>query len=200
LLTNHHVVEGCTEVSVMDRMGGLHDARVEARDPRNDLAVVGVKLPLTHVASFRRLPIRSGEDVVAVGFPLRGLLATDINVSKGIVSATAGLRNDTSQLQISAAVQPGNSGGPLLDTSGSVAGIVVATLDAIAVANETGDLPQNVNFAIKAEVATVFLRTYGLEPGFTAEPAVPVPVPNAVETARQYSFVVRCDPPRRGAY
>jgi S1-C subfamily serine protease len=155
LLTNSHVVEGCSEVSVTDRTGRVRDARVETRDERNDLALISLDSPVADIASFRRLPVRSGEDVVAVGFPRRGLLATDVNVSKGIVSATAGLRNDTSQLQISAEVQPGNSGGPLLDSSGSIAGVVVAKLDAIAVANVVGDIPQNVNFAIKAEVATV---------------------------------------------
>jgi hypothetical protein len=75
--------------------------RVVARDTRNDLALIAVDSPLASVASFRRTPIRAGEDVIALGFPLPGLLATDLNVSKGIVSATAGLRNDTSELQIS---------------------------------------------------------------------------------------------------
>ena len=60
-----------------------------------------------------------------------------------------GLLDDISQLQISAPIQPGNSGGPLLDEYGNVAGVVVAKLRALAVAKATGDIPQNVNFAVK---------------------------------------------------
>ena len=138
--------------------------RVAARGARNDLALIAVDSSLRSIASFRSNPIRSGEDVIALGFPLRGLLALDLNVSKGIVSATAGLLNDTSQLQISAGVQPGNSGGPLLDSDGSVVGVVVSKLDAIAVANAIGDIPQNINFAIKAELSEVFLRSQRVEP------------------------------------
>lgn len=196
LLTNSHVVEGCSEVTLIDRDGRLHSARVEARDERTDLALVAVEFSLTRVAIFRREPIRAGEDVIAVGFPLRGLLATDLNVSKGIVSAAAGFRNDTSRLQISAAVQPGNSGGPLLDASGAVVGVVVSKLNAIAVASVIGDIPQNVNFAIKGEVASVFLKTYGLEPTVaTAATVGLIAVPDVVENARQYTFVVECVPP-----
>jgi serine protease Do len=75
----------------------------------------------------------------------------------GNVTALAGLGNDSRYLQISAPVQPGNSGGPLLDRAGNVVGIVVAKLNAIGIASVTGDIPQNVNFAIKASVAAAFL-------------------------------------------
>ncbi|MGE4057019.1 MAG: S1C family serine protease, partial [Vicinamibacterales bacterium] len=161
LLTNSHVIEGCTEITVV-RPGGMPTrGRVQAADGRNDLALIAIDSPLTSLATFRRSPIRAGEDVIALGFPLHGLLAASLNVSRGIVSATAGLLNDTAQLQFSAGVQPGNSGGPLLDASGQVAGIVVAKLDALVVARAIGDIPQNVNFAIKTEVAEMFLRTHG---------------------------------------
>jgi hypothetical protein len=80
----------------------------------------------------------------------------------GNVSALAGLRDDSRYLQISAPVQPGNSGGPLLDASGHLIGIVTAKLDAIRYARITGDIPQNVNFALKAEVARTFLDSKGI--------------------------------------
>ena len=88
---------------------------------------------------------------------LSGLLATTANLSVGNVSALAGLGDDSRYLQISAPVQPGNSGGPLLDASGHLVGIVTAKLDAMRIARFTGDVPQNVNFALKAEVARTFL-------------------------------------------
>jgi S1-C subfamily serine protease len=80
-----------------------------------------------------RWGIRSGEGVVAVGFPLRGLLASTANVTTGSVSALAGPRDATRYLPITAPVQPGNSGGPLLDPSGNVIGVVVGKLDALTV-------------------------------------------------------------------
>jgi S1-C subfamily serine protease len=73
-----------------------------------------------------------------------------------------GLKGDAAKLQISAPVQPGNSGGALLDYDGAVVGVVVQKLDALRVAQMTGDIPQNVNFAIKADVAQTFLRAYGV--------------------------------------
>ena len=95
--------------------------------------------------------------VVAVGFPLPGLLASEANVTTGIVSALAGIGDDTRFLQMTVPVQPGNSGGPLLDLEGRVVGVVVGKLDAVKVASVTGDIPQNVNFAIKAGVLRSFL-------------------------------------------
>jgi hypothetical protein len=114
------------------------------------------------MATFRDGRVRAGDAVVALGFPLSGLLATTANLTVGNVSALAGISDDSRYLQISAPVQPGNSGGPLLDTSGHVVGIVTAKLDAALVAHFTGDIPQNVNFAVKAEVARTFLDSKGI--------------------------------------
>src|SRR5439155_21695916 len=96
--------------------------------------------------------VRQGDGIVAVGFPLRGLLASGPNVTTGTISALAGLGDDSRYLQITAPVQPGSSGGPLLDQSGNVVGVVVGKLDALRVAQAIGDIPQNVNFAINAAV------------------------------------------------
>jgi serine protease Do len=85
------------------------------------------------------------------------LLATSGNFTLGNVTAVAGLGDDTRILQISAPVQPGNSGGPLLDYSGNVVGVIEGKLNAITVFTLTNDLAQNVNFAIKANVVTNFL-------------------------------------------
>jgi hypothetical protein len=94
-------------------------------------------------------------------FPLHGLLASEANVTTGTVSALAGIGNDARFLQMTVPVQPGNSGGPLLDLEGRVVGVVVGKLDALKIASVTGDIPQNVNFAIKAEVVRSFLDATG---------------------------------------
>jgi hypothetical protein len=163
ILTNSHVVENCATITIQPSSGGSEAGVVIARDQRNDLAVVRASKPLASVIAFRDgVPIRAGDAVVALGYPLPGLLASDANLSVGNVSALAGLADDSRYLQISAPVQPGNSGGPLLDVSGHLVGIVTAKLDAVQVARVTGDIPQNVNFALKADLARSFLESKGI--------------------------------------
>jgi lipoprotein NlpI len=161
IVTNAHVVDGCRTIAVQYSSRNSKTAVLVVRDQRNDLAVVraaGVSNPPTSVALFREgAPLRAGETIVALGYPLSGLLATTANLSVGNVSALAGLGDDSRYVQISAPVQPGNSGGPLLDSSGHLVGIVTAKLNAARVARFTGDIPQNVNFALKAEVVRTFL-------------------------------------------
>jgi Trypsin-like peptidase domain len=162
VLTNAHVVNACAQIIVRSPAGDSATAQFIARDEKNDLAVVRTR-PLSSVATFRDgKPVRAGDAIVALGYPLAGLLATTANLTVGNVSALAGLGDDSRYLQISAPVQPGNSGGPLLDGSGHLVGIVTAKLDAALVARFTGDIPQNVNFALKAEVARTFLDSKGI--------------------------------------
>jgi len=93
-----------------------------------------------------------------LGFPYAGLLASTPQVTTGAISALAGLHDDTRYLQLTAPVQPGNSDGPLLDLSGNVVGIVSARINALAVAERTGTLPENINFAIKSGIVRSFLE------------------------------------------
>ena len=112
-----------------------------------------------HIAWLRAgSEVRVGNDIVSYGFPLTGLLSSEGNFSKGSVAAMSGIDDRASQMQISAPLQSGNSGGPLLDYSGIVVGVVVSKLSAVKVAAVTGDIPQNVNFAIKRSVVENFLN------------------------------------------
>src|SRR4029077_18418126 len=98
-----------------------------------------------------------GEEIIVIGFPLKGLLSSAPTITTGIVSSLAGLRDDRTRFQISAPVQPGNSGGPVLDKSGNVVGMVVSKLNVLRIARMTGDIPQNVNFAIPVSILTSVL-------------------------------------------
>jgi S1-C subfamily serine protease len=149
LITNHHVVEGCQTLtaSIADVVTSL---RIVATSDSDDLAVLRAEVNPQSIASFREAAkIIQGETVVTYGFPLSGLLASSGNVSTGLVTALAGLRDDPHQLQISAPVQPGNSGGPLADSKGAVIGVIASKLNALRIARLTDDIPQNINFAIK---------------------------------------------------
>jgi S1-C subfamily serine protease len=122
---------------------------------------------------------------------LHGLLASEANITTGAISALAGMGNDTRFLQITAPVQPGNSGGPLLDQTGNVAGIVVSKLDTMKVAKATGDIPQNVNFVINGTVAKAFLDAYGVE----YETAVSTKKLEAAEigaSAKKFTVLIEC--------
>jgi S1-C subfamily serine protease len=161
VVTNQHVVANCNKVDVILN-GQRYVASITKRDAKNDLALLQVEnLPAVVYPSLRRRAV-SGEGVMVAGYPLSGLLSSDLIVTDGIVNALSGMANDASQLQISAPVQPGNSGGPLIDKSGALLGVVVSKLNALRAAAITGDVPQNINFAIKPEVLRLFLESENL--------------------------------------
>lgn len=163
VITNAHVVDGCKTLSVIPVGGVAEEVKLLATDKRNDLALIKTSLKPATVPPLRT-KARVGESIAVFGFPLAGLLATSGNFTLGNITANAGLNDDTSQFQISAPVQPGNSGGPLVDQNGNVIGVIVAKLNALSVAQATKDVPQNVNFAIKAATVANFLESNGVTP------------------------------------
>ena len=162
LLTNHHVIAECREVRVGADEKGLA-AKVVASDPERDLALVQAAAPGPAAVVFRADLPRLGESVVVVGFPLSGLLSSDAIVTSGIINALAGARNDRRQLQISAPMQPGNSGGPVFDGGGHIVGVAVASLNTMRLAQATGAIPENINFAVKGEEAKQFLAAHNIK-------------------------------------
>jgi len=129
--------------------------------------------------------------VVAIGYPFHGLLTSDFTVTAGIVSSLSGLLNDTRFLQISAAVQPGNSGGPLLDTSGQIVGMVAAKLNALKFVKATGNIPENINFAIKTGAIRDFLDN-SVVPYETTEPKGELKTTEIAGAARAYTLLISC--------
>ena len=170
VLTNAHVVRGCGGVLARNAAGRRARVKVLKVDGPRDLALLEVPRDFGPALVFRGEPsVLRGEPVVTYGFPLSGLLSSGPTLTTGSVSALSGLRDTPLNYTISAPVQPGNSGGPLLDAQGHVIGVVVAKLNAAEVARVTGgDIPQNVNFAIKGNEAVEFLRTAGASPSVSA--------------------------------
>jgi len=161
LITNNHVVAACTSLRISNGHDGV-PVKVIAVDAQRDLALLQAPKPVGAVAVFRSDKSKLGENVVVVGFPLSGLLSSQPIVTSGIISALAGMRDNQRELQISAPIQPGNSGGPLFDSSGRITGVVVATLDTVRLARAIGVVPENVNFAIKSDEARQFLAAHGV--------------------------------------
>ncbi|MBW6396574.1 trypsin-like peptidase domain-containing protein [Roseomonas sp. HJA6] len=165
VMTNHHVAAGCTAMTARTQGGQDIAATVIAVDEERDLALLRTDADAGPVLSFRRsTAVRRGENVVTYGFPLAGLLSSGPTLTTGDVSALAGLGDNPRQIQISAPVQQGNSGGPLLDLHGQIVGVIVSKLNAQRIAQATGDIPQNVNFAVKHTEAIDFLREHGVQP------------------------------------
>ena len=154
LLTNHHVVRDCTGLTV-----GEDDvpARIVAGQPDVDLALLELDRPLAMHPPIRTAgSVRLGESVVVAGFPLGDILQS-INVTTGTVSSDAGPGGNRGLFQFTAPVQPGSSGGPVLDRRGNLIGLVVARMNDGYAMRTSGAVPQNVNFAIKPEVVRAFL-------------------------------------------
>jgi S1-C subfamily serine protease len=193
IITNHHVANDCRQISVRRGTQQAVSAELVVSNPLKDLALLKATGGFGSVyAKFRAgAPVRAGEDVVVFGFPLAGALSTQGNLVPGYVTALAGLRNDANSLQISAPVQPGNSGGPLLDRAGNVVGIVQSKLDALQTAELTGDIPQNVNFAIKSQVAVDFLDWVGFRYE-TADSTQQLSVSDVGDKAAQFTFLIEC--------
>jgi len=194
IVTNNHVVKDC----VSDIHGNIVGQapvklRIVSADETNDLALLQgtKKFKEKDIATIRASAVNSGDQVVAIGYPLHGLLTSDLTVTTGVISSLAGLYNDTRFLQISAPVQPGNSGGPLHDASGNVVGVVTAKLNALRIAKATGDIPENINFAIKTGALRDFLDNSAV-PYQTAEPGSEMKTADIASGTRTYTMLISC--------
>jgi S1-C subfamily serine protease len=191
LLTNNHVVETCRDIKIRMPDRSVKDAKVLARDATNDLAVLKVDGVTTKAAPLRP-DTKLGEPVAAFGFPHADIMSSTGSFTLGNVTSMSGLHDDSRYVQISAPVQSGNSGGPLLDYNGSAVGVVASKLNALKVALATDDLPQNVNFAIKGYVVASFLDANQV---MTAPPVTrdkPLDPTQLAEVAQSVSAFVVC--------
>ncbi len=193
IVTNNHVIDGCSDLKGNLTGEAAMVLRVVSSDANNDLALLQAPSTATfkEFARIRDRSIRSGDFVVAIGFPFHGLLTSDFTVTTGIVSSLSGMRNDSRFLQISAPVQPGNSGGPLFDTTGQIVGVVTGKLDGLRIAVATGNIPENINFAIKTGALRDFLDN-SVVPYQTAEPKGELKTTDIAGNARAYTMLISC--------
>lgn len=187
LLTNFHVVEDAQELSVVTAGGDSYPASVLKMDPANDIALIKVDLPTPALKLGPVHEIRRGDAITALGYPLIELQGQEMKATFGRVNAVSGAAGDVRYFQIDAPIQPGNSGGPVLDEHGRVVGIATATASTIGVARAKGYLPQNVNYAVKVSYARPLLESEGvalLQPAIAAtSPASPADLVEEAERA-----------------
>lgn len=192
VLTNEHVAGDCRNVWV--RVGGVaYPGVLRAKDKANDLAVVRVAdMPVNAVARFSSGSMKLGSSVIVLGYPLTSLLGDDLKATTGNVSGLSGLQNNSSYFQFTAPIQPGNSGGPIVDSTGAVAGVAAAKLREINVARRMGTLSQLVNFGVKSRAARGFLGTHNI-PFSIARSNRVLPNVAIVSGAKRYTIRILCE-------
>ena len=158
IVTNEHVVEGCNNMKIIID-GEEIGAEVIATDNVNDLALLKTEFKNNDYFKLSKEDVDRSQPVKAIGYGFGKNYSSDIKVTAGIVNSLSGYNDNYSEFQMDAAIQSGNSGGPVINEEGQVVGVSVAALDSIAVLEDTGTLPQNVNYAIKTSTLKQFLNS-----------------------------------------
>lgn len=191
VVTNNHVVDGAKYITVKGVKGDLttsYSAKVVATDVNNDIAIV--KIDDNAFAGFGIIPYgvssdmaSSGDDVFVLGYPLSQALGNEIKLTNGIVSSRTGYQGDIATYQISAPVQPGNSGGPMFDSKGNVIGIVVAGVPGA----------ENVGYAIKTSYLKILIESAGLNIHFPTNTTISaLSLPEKVKRIKNFVYYIEC--------
>ena len=155
LVTNHHVVNYCN-ITQVNYFGKTGKAKVVAYDRINDLALLETDITPKDKFDISTQDAKLLDDIYVAGYPFGKAVSSSVKVTKGVVSALAGLENNYALVQIDAAIQPGNSGGPIVNTNGDVVGVAVAKLDYKDALESYGVIPENTNFGIKSSILKNF--------------------------------------------
>ena len=191
ILTNFHVVEEANVINVYGIGGDFANgikATVIGSDKSNDLALL--KISGSVPASFNSIPygFKSkiadvGEDVYVLGYPLTATMGEEVKLTNGIISAKTGFDGDVSQYQISAPVQPGNSGGPLIDYNGNVIGVICA--------KHRG--AENVSYAVKtSQVQNLIESVSDLSIINTTNTLQGKSLKDQVKSVNKYVYIIKC--------
>jgi S1-C subfamily serine protease len=190
VVTAEHVLEDCTAISIRHSQKEIN-AKTVARDAANDLGLIRLSQPIWNTAKLRGgRPVRKGERVSNYGYPLFGQLADSATITQGNINNLSGLGNDSRFFQFDAPSQPGNSGGPVLDSSGNVVGVVSHILSK-KYADKSGHIAQNVNFAVKSYLVESFLSS-NIVSFEKAESTEKLELPDIAEKAERFTVLVGC--------
>lgn len=163
ITTNYHVIKNKSYISAKDFNGNFYKATIVNIDHNNDLAILKINVKSNPVAIINSNLIQKGQRVLAIGYPQISIQGNESKVTDGIVNSQSGPNNNKNWFQISAPIQGGNSGGPLVNQKGYLIGVIVASLDEKRFFSATGSMPQNVNYAIKSNLLVKFLSDNNVE-------------------------------------
>lgn len=191
VLTNHHVINDAETIDIYGVNGDFsrsYKAKVIGSDKVNDLALLQISDSDFHgfgsiPYSFKTKTSDVGEDIYVLGYPLTATMGEEIKLTNGIISAKTGFDGDVSQYQISAPVQPGNSGGPLLDYNGNVIGVICS--------KHRGT--ENVTYAIKtSQVRTLIESVSDSSIMDTTNQITGKPLKDQVKLVNGFVFIIKC--------
>ncbi len=149
-VTSHHVISNASKIILNDTSGKKHEAVVVKADKFNDIAILKAEGSFSHLPIANSRGSKRGLPIITIGYPHIDAQGTEPKLTEGLINSLSGAMDDPRVFQISAPVQSGNSGGPLVTREGNVIGVIVSKLSASTIFKETGDIPQNVNYAIKS--------------------------------------------------
>jgi TPR repeat protein len=161
ILTAAHVVSNASHIEVITSQG-RQTAKILQIDVSNDIAVIKCDGTFDPIPIASSKGVKLGQSIFSIGFPNIEIQGTSPKMTKGEISSLNGYQDDPRLWQISVPIQPGNSGGPLCDEGGNVIGIVISKLNAVVMAKATGDVAQNVGYAIKSAYITPLLDSLGV--------------------------------------
>lgn len=198
LVTNYHVVDGAKTITVKGIKGDFsiaYSASVAASDKYNDLALV--KINDSRFSGFGTIPYsvktatsEVGEDVFVLGYPLTTTMGDEIKYTTGVISSKTGFQGDVSLYQISAPIQPGNSGGPLFDSRGTLIGVV----------NAKHQGAENVGYAIKASYLRNLIESYTSTSLLPASNTISsFSRPEQIKAIKKCVFLIECSSVDKGA-
>ena len=151
VVTSAHVIEGAKKIIVAyGEQKAL--AEIVAQDKQNDVAILkvyGMEKTIEPLPLGDPRKATLGQAVSTVGFPMPNLMGVSPKAGEGIINSLTGIQDDIRLFQVSIPIQPGNSGGPLLNEKGQVIGIISSKLNELYAINYKGTIMQNVNYAVK---------------------------------------------------
>ena len=191
IVTNNHVIENADEITVKGINSDFNKefkAEIVLRDKNNDLAII--KIVDDNINTFDNPPYsfknslsEVGESVFALGYPLRASMGDEIKLTNGIISSKSGFQGDITNYQISVPVQPGNSGGPLLDNKGNIIGVISA--------KHLG--AENASYAIKVSYLLNMLNSSGENIQLNSTNTIQnESLPNQVKETKPFVYIIEC--------
>jgi len=152
IITNYHVVEKKTKITLIMNNSQKFSAKIVLKDRHNDIVLLE---PMSDISLPQAIPLANninpiGTHVFTIGYPHLNIMGSNPKVTDGIISALSGIQDDPRVYQTTVALNPGNSGGPLINSNGEAIGITTSKLNAAKIFQWSGDIPQDVNYAIKS--------------------------------------------------